>query len=181
MIIHNIHVNTSIVLKLLKSKDAYSIFEAIDNNREHLRTWLPFVDHTKSVKDSMAFVKSVIDDVEHRQEIFTIWVDNCFAGLIGLKDIDYLNRKIEIGYWLISEMTGKGIIRKSAEKLIEFCFEVLGMNRIQIKCGVGNTKSSAVPKSLGFTFEGIERAGEKHAAKYIDLEVYSILRKEWEN
>ena len=53
------------------------------------------------------------------------------------------------------------------------------MNRIQIKCGVGNQKSSSVPKRLGFIFEGIERHGERHHFNFIDLEVYSLLKKEW--
>jgi ribosomal-protein-serine acetyltransferase len=53
------------------------------------------------------------------------------------------------------------------------------MNRIQIRCGVGNTKSSAIPRRLGFTYEGTERCGERHNNSYIDLEVFSILKKEW--
>ncbi len=179
MIINEINIDNLIVLKPLDLKDAESIFHAIESNRKFLKNWLPFVDATKTVNDTLAFVKSVVDDVERRQEVFTIWYNNNFAGLIGLKDIDYLNRKIEIGYWLIEKMTGKGIISQSAEKIIDFCFTQLQMNRIQIKCGVGNNKSIAIPKKLGFSFEGIERAGEKHSINYIDLEVYSLLKKEW--
>jgi ribosomal-protein-serine acetyltransferase len=38
-----------------------------------------------------------------------------------------------------------------------------------------------IPKRIGFKFEGIERCGEKHDNRFIDLEVYSLLRKEWKN
>lgn len=179
MIIKDIHVDESITLKVLAINDAQLIFDAIDNNRSHLRRWLPFVDKTKEVKDTLAFVKSIVDDVERRQEVFMIWYKGSFVGLIGLKEIDYLNRKVEIGYWLIEQVTGNGIITRSVEAIIKFCYHQLGMNRIQIKCGVGNIKSSAIPRRIGFTFEGIERAGEKHPLGYIDLEVFSLLRKEW--
>jgi len=172
-------VNSEITLKILDLNDSQIIFEAIDQNRSHLRKWLPFVDMTRSENDSRSFVKSIVDDVERRQEVFTIWFKDDFCGLIGLKDIDYLNRKIEIGYWLIEKMTGKGIISQSVEKIIIFIFETLEMNRIQIKCGVGNQKSSSIPKKLGFIFEGIERQGERHHFNFIDLEVYSLLKKEW--
>lgn len=179
MIIEKIKVDEKLYLLPLADGDANIIFDAIDKNRSFLRKWLPFVDTTKSVKFTQAFVNSIIDDVERRQEIFTIWYNDDFAGLIGLKEIDYLNRKLEIGYWLIENKTKKGIMTLAVERIIKFVFENLEMNRIQIKCGVGNIPSSSIPKSLSFSFEGIERQGEKHPNKYIDLEIYSLLKSEW--
>lgn len=179
MIINDIIVNKDIVLKLITLNDAEIVYNAINENRTHLRKWLPFVDTTRSVKDTHSFIKSIVDDVERRQEIFTIWYKNEFAGLIGLKDLDYLNRKTEIGYWLTEKMTQKGIITLSVQELLHFIFTELELNRVQIKCGVGNIASSNVPKRLGFTFEGIERQGERHYNKYLDLEIYSILLHEW--
>lgn len=179
MIPKMLRVNSSIVLKELSINDAPVIFDSINNNRKHLTKWLPFVDNTKELDDTLAFVKSIVNDRERRQEIFTIWNNQKFAGLIGLKDFDYLNRKVEIGYWLIESMTGKGIITQSVEEIMRFIFEKVQLNRIQIKCGVGNSASSAVPKRLGFIYEGIERQGERHIDKYIDLEVYSYLRRDW--
>jgi ribosomal-protein-serine acetyltransferase len=179
MNINEISVDSSITLKNLALPDAKIIFNAIDSNRYHLRKWLPFVDATHSEKDTLAFVKAIVDDVEHRQEVFTIGFNNEFCGLLGLKDIDFLNRKAEIGYWLIEKMTGKGIMIRSVERILRFVFDELELNRIQIKCGVGNNFSSAIPKKLGFTLEGIERQGERHHTRYIDLEVYSLLKSEW--
>jgi len=179
MIVNELIVNSNIELKILTVDDSPIIYRAIDENRSHLRKWLPFVDHTKSEKDTLSFVKSIVDDVERRQEIFTIWYQNDFAGLLGMKEIDYLNRKVELGYWLIEKMTGKGIITLSVERIIVFTFEKMELNRIQIKCGVGNFLSSAVPKRLGFSLEGIEREGERHNNRFIDLEIYSLLRHEW--
>jgi ribosomal-protein-serine acetyltransferase len=177
--VREIIVDNNTILKQLQIEDAEIIFSAIDHNRKHLSYWLPFVDQTKSVKDTFTFVKSIVDGIERRQEIFTVWHCNEFAGLIGLKDIDYLNQKLEIGYWLIEKMTGKGIVTTSVEKLLPYSFSKLDMNRVQIKCGIGNEKSSAIPKRLGFVFEGIERQGEKHLNRFIDLEIFSLLKKEW--
>ncbi|HKK81293.1 MAG TPA: GNAT family protein [Prolixibacteraceae bacterium] len=179
MEMQKIFVDKSIVLNPMGLDDAETIFDAINNNRTFLRRWLPFVDATKSVQDTRAFVKAIVDDAEWRQEVFTIGYHNEFAGLIGLKDIDYLNHKAEIGYWLVEKMTGKGIVTLSVEKLVSFCFSHMRMNRICIKCAAGNIKSNKIPKRLGFTFEGIERAGERYNNQYFDLDVFSILRKEW--
>ena len=66
-------------------------------------------------------------------------------------------------------------------QLVIFIFETMKMNRILIKVAVGNTKSSAIPKKLGFGFEGIEREGEALHGKFVDLEMYSFLKKDWVN
>ena len=55
------------------------------------------------------------------------------------------------------------------------------MNRIQIRCAVGNIPSNAVLKRLGFTLEGTEREGELlTSGEYVNVNVYSILKKEIE-
>jgi ribosomal-protein-serine acetyltransferase len=138
------------------------------------------VQQTSTQGDTEAFIRSILNQPgERKDEVYVVWYERQLAGLVGLKDIDYLNLKTEIGYWLVENMTGKGVMTRSVKALIEFIFQVMKMNRIQIKCGVGNRKSSTIPKRLGFVFEGVERAGEKHQNKFIDLEVYSLLKKEY--
>ena len=142
--------------------------------------WLPFVQDTETQEDTEAFIQSITSKSgKERDDVFVIWYDNCFAGLIGYKDTDRINLKTEIGYWLIESMTGKGIALLSTRTLIDYAFSNLGINRIVIRCGVGNDKSSAIPERLGFQLEGIEREGEKHQKKFIDLKVYSCVKKDW--
>lgn len=156
------------------------IFKAIDQNRKFLRKWLPFVDFTIKMNDTERFVKSILEKpVSKRDEVYVIWYNHEFAGLIGFKDADRINDKIEIGYWLIEKVTGKGLATSATRKMINLAFRNMDMNRVQIRCGVGNDKSSAIPRRLGFSLEGIERAGERHNHDYIDLEVFSLLKQEW--
>ena len=167
-------------LEKLQLSHVEDIFTAIDHNRNFLRKWLPFVDFTKRVADTERFVKSILEKQSQiRDEVYVIWYRHEFAGLIGFKDMDRVNDKIEIGYWLTENMTGKGIATSATRKMINLAFRNMEMNRVQIRCGVGNDKSSAIPKRLGFSFEGIERNGERHNRSYIDLEVYSLLKHEW--
>ncbi|WP_238480345.1 GNAT family N-acetyltransferase [Mangrovibacterium lignilyticum] len=173
-------VDGSIRLEKIKYSHAFQVFQAIDSNRKFLTPWLPFVQQTRSQEDTESFIRSILaESGEPKDEVFTVWYKSRFAGLIGLKETDYLNQKTEIGYWLIESMTGKGIMTKSVKTLIDFLFGSMNMNRIQIKCGVGNYRSSAIPKRLGFTFEGVERDGEKHQRSFIDLEVYSLLKNDY--
>jgi len=156
------------------------IFNAIDQNRNFLRKWLPFVDFTYKIADTEKFVRSLLEKTASiRDEVYVIWYNHDFAGLVGFKDIDRVNDKIEIGYWLIEKMTGKGIATAAVRKMVNLAFRNMDMNRVQIRCGVGNEKSSAIPRRLGFVYEGTERSGERHNHSYIDLEVFSFLKRDW--
>lgn len=176
----SIVVSNEILLERINSSDSTSIFNAIDQNRLHLGAWLPFVANTKTVQDSEAFIKSVITNREETlNEVYTIWFKGDFAGIIGFHNTDRVNEKSEIGYWLVSEMTGKGIITRSCRILLDLAFEKMGMNRITIRCAVGNFQSEKIATRLGFKYEGIERNGERYHDLFFDLKVFSLLRGEF--
>ena len=174
-------IDDHIELKPIDISDAPYIFETIDNEREYLRKWLPFVDKTYSYSDSLYFVNSILSiPEEYREPIFSIYFDHQFAGIIGFRGSDITNKKTEIGYWLSQYAQGKGIMIQSVAKLIEHAFGELDMNRIQIKVAVGNDKSRRIPEKLGFQMEGIERDGELLVDNvFTDIAVYSLLRKEY--
>jgi ribosomal-protein-serine acetyltransferase len=178
-----IRVNEHIVLKELNRGDAPDIFNTINTQRSYLGTWLPFVDFTKELADTEAFVDSVMDTPDEKREyVFVIRYDGEFAGIIGFKDTDKINRKTEIGYWLSEHFQKKGIITLSVKKLLQLAFDELDINRVQIRCAVGNTASSNIPRRLGFKPEGIEREGELLSnGKFADLEVFSMLKSDYRN
>jgi len=175
-----ISVTNEIVLREVELEDSIDVFLTIDTQRDYLGKWLPFVEFTRSVDFSRAFIQSILDTpYDSRELTFVILNEGQFAGLIGFKGTDRANNKTEIGYWLSEYYQHKGIITKSVEALIKFAFDELKMNRIQIRCGVGNIPSRNIPIRLGFYFEGIERAGELFPdGSYIDLEIYSKLRND---
>ncbi len=175
-----IKIDNDIELRQLEQTDAMDIFQAIDSQREYLGKWLPFVVFTRSVSDSEEFVNSVINAPKERFELqFTIRKRDQFIGLIGFKDTDKANKKTEIGYWLSEKYQKQGIITRSVEKLCNFAFNELDLNRVQIKCAVGNQRSKNVPKRLGFKFEGVERHGELLTGNiFTNLEIYSKLKSD---
>jgi ribosomal-protein-serine acetyltransferase len=173
-------VDSQIVLKEIELSDAEDIFKLIDSDRENLRIWLSFVDSTKEIEDTKDFIRSILflpGDI--RDFVAVIIYNGQKIGLIGFKLTDFVNKKTEIGYWISKEFENKGIVTKSVVKMIDYAFNNLELNRIQIKCGIGNEKSSKIPKKLNFKFEGIERSAELLNGKFIDAEVYSILKDEW--
>lgn len=175
-----IRVTESIILKQIDLSDANDIFRTIDSQRKYLGKWLPFVAITNEIGDTEKFIQSILDTPEEKREyVFIIHFNGKFVGLIGFKDTDKLNKKTELGYWLSENYQKKGIMIESVTSVIKFAYDELDINRIQIKCAVGNMPSKSIPKKLHFKFEGIERDGELLTGnRFTDLEVYSRLKNE---
>ena len=177
---HPIPVDQDLRLDPLRPGHASVIFHLIDANRAHLRPWLPFVDQTQRVEDSARFIQALMLTPSHQREtIALIRYQETYVGLIGTRDTDRVNRKTEIGYWIAQAYEGRGIVRRACAALIHHAFTHMELNCVRIRCGVGNHRSAAIPRRLGFCLEGIERAGEWLYDHFHDLEVYSLLKEEW--
>lgn len=172
-----IKITETLVLRPTTLESTSDIYEAITRERDYLRTWLPFVDWTQDESNTLEYVQGVIDNEEVQ---YSIYDSDKFIGRIGFNHMDALNHKAEIGYWIIEEAQGKGIVTRSVKELLILGFTDLNLNKIVIKAGIGNAKSRSIPEKLGFTLEGIERDGELLVDnKYTDLAVYGLLKKEF--
>ncbi len=178
----SVEVSDKIHLEEIRLSHSSDIFRTIDGQREYLGKWLPFVETTRALKDTQAFIKSVIETpAEKRELVFAIFYEGEFAGIIGTRFSDKVNRKTEVGYWLSETMQGKGIITLAVKSLVNILFNRKNINRIQIKCATGNLPSQNVAKRAGFIFEGVERDGELLSGEeFTDLKIYSKLKKEYE-
>lgn len=175
-----IRIDDQISLKFLVESDARTIFNYINTQRDYLGEWLPFVQFTHEVKDSKGFVDMTIELRKIKKDyVYKICYDDRMIGLIGTKETDYLNKNTELGYWLSQDYQGQGIMTKVVEKLTALLFDEMGIERIQICCAVGNEKSIAIPKRLGYIQEGIKRNGEWAGnLVFRDLIVFSKLKSE---
>ena len=172
-----IEITKSIVLHPTTLESTTDIYNAIISERNYLRKWLPFVDFTQQESDTLAYVQSVIDNQEAQ---YSIYDADKFIGRIGFNHMDSVNHKAEIGYWIIEEAQGKGIVSRSVKELLTMGFTELNLNKVVIRAGVDNAKSRNIPKKLGFTLEGIERDGELLVDnKYTDLAIYGLLKREF--
>ena len=162
-------------LRSLRSGDAPAIFGAIDTQREHLGRWLPFVAATHRVEQTQEVVAGMLNDTAN--PVFTIRSGDAFAGLIGFKSADSTTRTIEIGYWLRSEFQGRGSMTSAVQALCRLAFEEMGMERIEIRCALGNYRSNRIPQRLGFALDRVEVRGERLAdGEFVDLNVYLLER-----
>ena len=172
-----INIDENIRIELINENHSQPIFDIVDKNRMHLRPWLPFVDRMQTVEFAENFVKGTMQRNKDGNEFAFVIIENeLVIGRVGVYKIDNQNKIGEVGYWLIENKQGKGIVTKSCKAIIDFCFNTLQLNRIEIKCGIENLKSKTIPEKLNFTKEGVIRQGELLYDKFIDLNLYSLLK-----
>jgi len=173
-------VREGVHLKLLEERHAPAVFAAVDRNRAYLREWLPWVDSSKEVDDTRAFIRTSLERFAKNEGLTAgIWCGGEYAGTIGTHNPHWPNRKVEIGYWLAAEFQGRGIMTDSCRLLIDHAFAEWELNRVEIRCATGNVRSCAIPKRLGFQHEGTLREAEHSGGRYRDLNIYAMLAGDW--
>jgi ribosomal-protein-serine acetyltransferase len=100
-------------------------------------------------------------------------------GVIAFNAIDHFHRSSTVGYWLAQTHTGYGYMTGAVRALIQLGFEFLNLNRIEIRIAPENQASRAVCLRLQFRHEGILREAEWLGDRFVDLEVYSLLKSDW--
>lgn len=176
----HIRIDDELALKLLVPNQAPVLFQLVNQSREHLREWLPWLDYTRSVKDSEAFIRESIKQFFLQESlVMGIWWNGELAGLISLQHIHRANQMAEIGYWLGQRFVGHGIMTRSCEALVDYAFQTLKLNRVTIKAAVGNTGSQSVPNRLGFQIEGCMREAEWLYDRYVDHQIFGMLARDW--
>lgn len=176
----HIPINPELSLRTIELEDANAIFALTDASRAHLREWLPWLDFTKEVADTTTYIEGCLKGHEAKSSLsLAIIFRNEIVGIAGFNTINHRNKIAAIGYWLSEGAQGHGIMTKTVQALLQYAFEDLQLNKVEIRAAVGNTKSRAIPERLGFTKEGTIRAAEWLYDHYVDHVAYGILANEW--
>jgi ribosomal-protein-serine acetyltransferase len=167
-------------LHLLQPQHAEMLFALIEANRTTLRTWLPWLDDVREVEHVRVFCRRGLHELaENGNFILGIWHREALAGVLEVHHIDWDDRRTSLGYWLGAEFQGKGLMTGACRTVIDHLFTHMSLNRVEIRAATGNTRSRAIPERLGFTWEGTLRQHQRLYGRYVDLEVYGMLREEW--
>lgn len=161
-------------------KYATQLRQVIMKNRDHLSQFLPWPDQMGTEEKCREYLEhSAAAMARGEEDSYLIISQEQLAGRIGLHYLSAANRSAAIGYWLAKEATGRGIILSACRQLIQGGFSRLGLNRIELKAAKENFRSVAIAGKLGFTYEGLLREAEYVAPRFLDLKVFSMLKKDW--
>ncbi len=176
-----IKIDDELSLHLARPELAEPVFNTVDTHRTYLRQWLPWVDSTTSVEDTKTYIRESMQHNTAGTRLTTfIMLGGKIAGSIGVVHFVKDHKKCEIGYWLREDIQGRGIMTKICASFIHHLFKTKDLNRIEILVAGGNQKSRNVPLRLGFSSEGILRQSLLMYGKYFDVELFALLKNDWE-
>jgi ribosomal-protein-serine acetyltransferase len=166
-------------LRFLEESDADELYAAIDANRAYLAPWLPWAER-ETPQDALEFIRLTRRQIAENNGFQTgIVCDGHIIGVVGFHGVQWDHGSTSLGYWLVADQQGGGIMTSAVRALVDHAFGTWNLNRVEIQAAVDNVRSRAIPERLGFTEEGIRRAAERIGERYLDMVVYSVLASEW--
>jgi len=130
-------------LRPWRRDDADELHALIEANRDHLRPWMPWAD--QDLEATRRYLLDVTTSPRDVQRAITL--HGRIVGAIGL--IHPAGFPM-LGYWLDTGAQGRGIATRALEAVVEHAFADLGYERLELRAGVGNTRSRAVAERAGF-------------------------------
>jgi len=176
-----ITINQDLTLRMITPEDAEKVFALTDASREYLKEWLPWLDFTRELADTKAYIEGCIKGHKANSSLsLVILFNNEIVGIAGFNTINPSNKIGTIGYWLSEGAQGHGIMTKTVKALLQYAFETLKLHKVEIRVAEANHKSRAIPERLGFMQEGTIRAAEWLYDHYVDHVIYGLLVNEWQ-
>jgi ribosomal-protein-serine acetyltransferase len=167
-------------LRLFEESDAEELQRVVAANRAYLAQWLPWANVRGGAEALLEWIRrtrqQIADDNGFQAAIIE---DGAIVGVVGFHSVDWNHRSTSIGYWLAEDRQGRGTMTEAVRALTAHAFDVWRLNRVEIRVAVGNLRSAAIPRRLGFTADGVLREAERHGGSYKDNAVYSMLASEW--
>jgi RimJ/RimL family protein N-acetyltransferase len=174
----------SITLRPYRLSDAVPLYQAVRESLPELLPWMPWAYADYSIKDSRKWIESCARTWAKGKEYNFAIIDSKDGSLLGgcgLNQVRHRARFANLGYWVRSKYTGKGVATAAALLVAHFGFDELGLTRIEIGAATANNASLRVAEKIGATRQGIQRRKIAFRDKVYDRVAFSLTPKDLEN
>lgn len=167
-------------LRKIRLDDAEAMFRnwATDEAVTKYLVWPPH--------DSLDTTKAVIQSwvMGYHEADFYQWAIvpkdlNEPIGTISVVEQDSSIEMVHIGYCIGQQWWGQGYMSEALERIIQFFFEDVKLNRIESQHDVANPGSGRVMEKCGMHYEGTSRQSAKNNQGICDTMHYAILAEDY--
>ena len=174
----NIVIKTDrLLLRQFVESDLENVFKGL-SHPDIIKHYGISFDNLESTKEQMAWFA----DLEKNET--GMWFAVCsldnktFYGAGGLNDLSKEHKKAEIGFWLLTDFWGQGIMKETMPLICNYGFDKLGLHRIEGFVESDNTNCKNAMAKLDFQYEGTMKDCEVKNEKFISLDIYSKIKTE---
>jgi len=165
-----------IAIRPYQASDARSLWEAARESLSDIHPWMPWCHPDYTVEEAQAWYQVQAEAWANRTfyEFAITSSDGHYLGACGVNQLDAVNRRANLGYWVRSSAAGQGVAPAAVKLLSEWAFEHTDLIRLEILVATGNIRSLRVAEKAGAEREGILRKrlllhGEAHDAILLSL------------
>lgn len=166
-----------LLLRRVNENDVNEIF-ALRSNPETMK-YIPR-PLVKSIDDALEHIAMIDAKIESNEGInwAITYKDNPkLIGIIGHYRIKPENYRAEIGYMLLPEYHGKGIVSEAVKEAVNYGFNEMKLHSIEAIIAPENFGSERVLQKCGFVKEAHLKENEFYEGRFLDTVIYSILNK----
>jgi RimJ/RimL family protein N-acetyltransferase len=169
-----------LLLRPLRPDDGPAIATKINNydiSKNLAR--VPFPYHLEDAEEFLQWAASL----DHRSAFRVITLKQQPDDLIGIISYDWMEAKhrAELGYWLVQEHWGKGLMTEAARAMVEHAFTVSGLNTLSSCYFNENPASGKVLGHAGFEFEGLCTQYSKAQDSEVPVTTVHLTKEQWHN
>ena len=169
----------TLTLRAPQPADAPALLElAADPEVTKWFSWGPYT----SIGEPLAYIERCAGQRERGEQLDFLIEHRELgpAGITGLSEFSHRDRRCVIGTWFGRRFWGTGANRESKALVAHVAFVVLGMHRLGSYSNPENLRSRAALEAIGFRREGVLRDWHRHGERFHDVDVFGMLRAEWE-
>ncbi len=147
-----------LLLRRWSPDDAGALLTATEESAGHLRPWMPWA----AEPPTLAAEHEYLDGAVRRWDDGGSFEYGAFDPDTGIVLGGFgLHARVgpggwDIGYWVHTAHTGRGIATAGAGALTEAAFALPGTHRVEIHCDEANTTSAGVPERLGYRLDRVD-------------------------
>jgi ribosomal-protein-serine acetyltransferase len=159
------------------------LFTAVQESLAEIRPWLAWYYPGYSWDDTALWINNLPVAWREDREYSFVILDRAngeLLGTIGINQLDRRNRRANLGYFVRTSATSRGIATAATKVVARFGFEQVGLKRIEIVAAVGNVASQKVAHKVGATREGIARRRSNVGGQQLDTVMFSLVAEELE-
>ena len=150
----------TIMVRPLRAEDISAEYEAVCESIPEVSVWMAWCHPGYTIEETTAFIMSREEawknDTDYGFGIFDAKTGK-FLGGTGLNFINRVHNCANLGYWVRSSSTGRGVASRAARLVARYGLEHLGFQRIEILAAVGNLPSQRAAEKSGALREGVLR------------------------
>lgn len=165
-------------IRAYEADDAEPLWEAVRESVAEVGRWLPWCHAQYSMAEAVEWIGSRAPlAAEGREYGFAIvGSDGRLLGGCGVNQINRIHRFGNLGYWVRTSATGRGVATGAVRQLAAFAFGTTDLVRLEIVCAVGNERSQRVAARAGAVREGVLRSRLLLDGQPVDAVMYSLVR-----